>query len=199
MKKEHIKQDNLIQAALSEFSIKSFDSSSLNTIIKKAGSCKGTFYHYFPSKEALYFTLVERTIALRREEMETLPLLQEGEGFFNTLEKQALFSINFLNHHPDYYRFSLRILAETNPYILKKLQEKIGDIVWINTEYHLERAIRRGEVTSRLPLNLLTRLLPQILALFEKITDLSDAERDFNRIKEEFEAYFNFIKRGLMP
>ena len=147
----------------------------------------------------MYFTLVERTIALRREEMETLPLLQEGEGFFDTLEQQALFSINFLNHHPDYYRFSLRILAETNPYILKKLQEKIGDIIWINTEYHLERAIRRGEVTSRIPLNLLTRLLPQILALFEKITDLSEADRDFDRIKGEFDAYFNFIKRGLMP
>lgn len=47
------------KAALDEFSLKGFHGASLRQIVKQAGVTTGAFYGYFPSKEALFASIVE--------------------------------------------------------------------------------------------------------------------------------------------
>lgn len=51
--------ENIIQAAMEEFSDKGFLGASLRQIVKKAGVTTGAFYGYFSSKEALFTAIVE--------------------------------------------------------------------------------------------------------------------------------------------
>ena len=60
MKKKSFERKNeLIEVALDEFTVKSYENASLNKIIKNAGVSKGTFYYHFEDKKALYIFLME--------------------------------------------------------------------------------------------------------------------------------------------
>ena len=58
---EHIPDtlEKIQKAALDEFSRKGFQGASLRQIVKQAGVTTGAFYGYFPSKEALFASIVE--------------------------------------------------------------------------------------------------------------------------------------------
>ena len=57
--KSSVTLDNILQAAMGEFSDKGFLGASLRQIVKKAGVTTGAFYGYFSSKEALFNAIVE--------------------------------------------------------------------------------------------------------------------------------------------
>ena len=56
-----MRRAQFLDVALSLMLKHGYDRTSLNDIIAEAGSSKGAFYHYFPSKEALLEALAERT------------------------------------------------------------------------------------------------------------------------------------------
>jgi AcrR family transcriptional regulator len=53
------KKERIFDAALQEFSIRTFSQASLNQIIKNACIPKGSFYQYFDNKEDLYLYMTE--------------------------------------------------------------------------------------------------------------------------------------------
>ena len=57
--KSSITLENILQAAMEEFSDKGFLGASLRQIVKKAGVTTGAFYGYFSCKEALFASIVE--------------------------------------------------------------------------------------------------------------------------------------------
>ena len=57
--KSSVTLENILQAAMEEFSEKGFLGASLRQIVKKAGVTTGAFYGYFSSKEALFNAIVE--------------------------------------------------------------------------------------------------------------------------------------------
>ena len=57
--KSSVTLENILHAALEEFSDKGFLGASLRQIVKKAGVTTGAFYGYFSSKEALFAAIVE--------------------------------------------------------------------------------------------------------------------------------------------
>ena len=65
----------LIDAAMSLFSARGYDATSVQTIIDAVGVSKGAFYHYFCSKEDILDAVVERMTRLALDEI--TPLLEE--------------------------------------------------------------------------------------------------------------------------
>jgi AcrR family transcriptional regulator len=55
--------DEILDAALEEFSAKGFETARLDDIAAKAGLSKGAVYLYFDSKEAILNALIERQVA----------------------------------------------------------------------------------------------------------------------------------------
>ena len=53
------KRNRLIDAAMEEFSEKSLNQASINTIIKNACVSRGSFYQYFENKEDLFFYIMK--------------------------------------------------------------------------------------------------------------------------------------------
>lgn len=54
------KQQAVIDAAVKEFAANGFKAANINTIAEQAGISVGSMYSYFPSKEALFLTVIDR-------------------------------------------------------------------------------------------------------------------------------------------
>jgi AcrR family transcriptional regulator len=61
IKERGVRRDELLDVAQQLFAEKGYEATPVNAIIDRAGVSKGTFYHYFPSKEELLDCLVGRT------------------------------------------------------------------------------------------------------------------------------------------
>ncbi len=64
------KRDRIINAAMHEFSVKSYKNASTNEIVKKAGISKGALFHYFASKQELFGFLYHYGVDFMMEVME---------------------------------------------------------------------------------------------------------------------------------
>lgn len=60
----------IINAAIEIFAEKGFTATRLEDVALRAGVAKGTLYRYFDSKENLFRTIVQKTLALRLQELE---------------------------------------------------------------------------------------------------------------------------------
>jgi AcrR family transcriptional regulator len=63
VKPKDVRRAEVLDKALALFLERGYENVSLNDLLAAAGTSKGAFYHYFPSKEALVTALTERSAA----------------------------------------------------------------------------------------------------------------------------------------
>lgn len=123
MLRDHFeKKDELLQAALIEFSENGYEHASINRILTRAKMSKGSFYYHFLNKEALFTylvdTVVEEKIQFLKEK--TTSRLIEKKDIFEILEEQIRYAYEFGRLHPLYTQFAQSLLKENN---IEKLSE----------------------------------------------------------------------------
>ncbi len=83
-------REALIQAGLESLTEKGFVSSSIDEVLKKVSIPKGSYYHYFPSKEEFGKELLDRYISFFADKLkrhlgnDALPPLERLESFVNS-------------------------------------------------------------------------------------------------------------------
>ncbi|MCK4835886.1 MAG: TetR/AcrR family transcriptional regulator, partial [Candidatus Aminicenantes bacterium] len=87
--------NELLDAGQQLFFQKGYELTSVNDIIEKVGVAKGTFYHYFNSKDDLLDKIVERWTLASLERVERLVMNQEH---LNAVEKLNLFFITIRDY-----------------------------------------------------------------------------------------------------
>ena len=60
--KSHVQEDKIVAVAEEMLASKGYDNTSLNDIIHQSGIAKGTFYHYFPSKQNLLDKIISKMV-----------------------------------------------------------------------------------------------------------------------------------------
>lgn len=78
LRRKEARPAELLAAALDCFAEKGFAATRMDDIARRAGVAKGTFYLYFPSKEAVFEALVRENILPRLAMLETLGRMQGG-------------------------------------------------------------------------------------------------------------------------
>lgn len=58
------RKEEILEAALEEFSQKGYSGTKISDIIKRAGISQGLLYHYYKSKDELYLAVIEKSIEL---------------------------------------------------------------------------------------------------------------------------------------
>jgi len=96
------RRQDLLQAAEEIFARKGFHSATLDEIVKTACTGKGTLYHYFDSKEDLFYAVIERI---------QQTLLDEMRGIIDTdmpppakIEELMVIYVRWLRHYADLWR-----------------------------------------------------------------------------------------------
>ncbi len=181
------KKARISDAALQEFSVRTFSQASLNRIIKNADIPKGSFYQYFENKEDLYLYLMEGPA---KEKMEVFNRVKGVNPDADVFEVVLNATREFLERgkvKPGYVEAAMLMELDNSEFIqkIRKLStEKYVEI--------LERDKRRGlikpEVDSELVVNMISTL-----NLNECFRNGSDKERYLRNLK----AALKIIKDGI--
>lgn len=89
------KRNKLLEACISEFTTKQFSDVSVNTIIKKTGISRGSFYTYFENLEEC-FTYIIKDVRDQRIKCGLSLLTEEKNDYFSMLRK--LYAFDYDNY-----------------------------------------------------------------------------------------------------
>ncbi|NCB52882.1 MAG: TetR/AcrR family transcriptional regulator [Clostridia bacterium] len=194
------RKTELFEAALNEFSEKSYEDASLNTILKRAAISKGVFYYHFADKQALYLFLLGTAEKAKwdfiNEKTSHNPDLYEGGNIFETIRLQARLGAEFALTHPDYHKLG-RMLSKTRGtpvYIAAK--DYLGGDSGEKLTGMIATAIANGDLRSTFSEEFLTKILAYLLNGFDEIFN---AEEDGapDRLLLNLDTYIDFIRRGM--
>ncbi len=194
------RRDQLIEAALDEFTKRSYDEASLNSIIKSAGISKGTFYYHFENKESLYLYLLKNSVAEKWEYIEkrTKEMDQDtlGMGIFDMFKFQARLGAEFGKLHPRYHQLSIMFSKEKGKEIFDKASDILGTDSDVMLRGMIEEAIENGELRKDLPKEFVINI---VTYLFKHYTDVFWQEEDFTieKMIDNVDNFVDFMSNGV--
>ena len=185
------RQQQLLDAALEEFSQWSFDQASINRILKNSGISKGVFYYHFNDKEALYLCLMEDTSQVKWEfitaELQHIDIA--SADIFEMFRLQASAGIRFAQHHPRHAQFARMLVKEKNPGIRAHI-----DAAFVQSEkleVMVERAMHNGNFSTAYSKDFLVAVIGFMFAHFN---DIFPCEQDAH---QNLDRYIAMMKNGL--
>jgi TetR/AcrR family transcriptional regulator len=198
-----MKRDDILDAALEEFSKYDYDRASINSIIKNSDTSKGTFYHYFESKEALYLELIklasQEKLKYLKEKISVADTTKDM-SIFGLIKKQMENSIHFGLTNPKFAKFSVKVANETNTHIKEEAQATIGSSVSDYLKQLINNEISNGRIRDDLPKEFIFEIFGYMMTRFNDfiahggiIIDISNEEKIMNYIS----YYLDFMENGL--
>ncbi|MCS5625500.1 MAG: TetR/AcrR family transcriptional regulator [Candidatus Marinimicrobia bacterium] len=119
------KQSRIVNASISEFAEKDYETASMNTVVNQAGISKGSLFNYFKTKSVLYdhiyqLALGEVKLYLRDVRDETIDL-----SFENRLSKIVDSGVLFITEHPRLARIYFRLVYSGDSPNRKKIVHEL--------------------------------------------------------------------------
>jgi len=199
--KEFKNKEKLLEAALDEFGTHSYREASLNSIIKKAGVSKGSFYFNFKNKKSLYLYLFEVVGKIKIEFFNKHSTTNKDfaiRDIFELIKLQARLGMEFSAKFTKYYHLWLRFWKEED----RKIQEMI--FKKFNNEFHqiirplIKKSIENGEFREDFDEDSLTRIISHFLINFNDIFPVDSKKVEDGLYLKEIDRYIDFLKNGLM-
>jgi len=196
-------QNTIIDAALDEFAGKDFEAASLNSIIAKAGISKGSMYHYFASKEALYVYIINQIMKTKEKFLSHALTLSDKPlaemSFFENLEFQMLASVDFAAQHYREHQLSIRLQTMAEGSLKDRLTGKLTGAFEDYVENMVDEAMKAGEIRDDFDKGFVMRILKFTLMHF---VDIYPASKNFvveesEALKEEARKLSAFLRKGL--
>lgn len=194
------RREELLEAALDQFTTKSYEEASLNSIIRKAGISKGTFYYHFKDKQALYLQLIQLLVDAKIEFVERKlsgHTHNEDLSLFESLKLQARFGVDFAKEYPKYYLLGLMFYREKGREIHTWVMNKLDVTSEAYYDSLLEKAMERGEFREGISIKFANRILTYLLIRHDEIFDFVVGELDFDTVLENFDRLIDFVQYGL--
>lgn len=187
----------MYDAALAEFSSKTYEEASLNTIISNAGISKGSFYYRFENKYALYLYLLQEGTRRKWEfiraelgpDLERLPLLE-------VLFAQAKAGLKFAEKCPELHQLSKNFSREKGSAVYEAVLQELGSADNSGLGEAIRRAHEGGQFGADYPLPFLQRLIPFLFGSFDEIAGPGATDQG-GELLDNFSLLLQFIRRGL--
>lgn len=198
-KEYHVRKNELLDAAQELFFTKGYKQTSIESIIKKIGVAKGTFYYYFKSKEDLLDKLTykmskkileEVKKIVEKDDLNAIDKLNQayavaGSVKLENIELLKVLLKAFCNDRNLFFRHkmfmsSMEILA---PEFSKIIRQGVNEKVF-NTPFPDEAARLIFEIA-----NTFSGKIPQL------IMDLDKNPENLNKVEKEYRVYENAIER----
>lgn len=188
------KQDQIINAAINEFSRSSFKEVKISDIITKAKIPRTSFYDYFEDKKDLYKHII---IIIKEEKVKFMaPVFEkEQDNFFERLRELFKVGAKFACTRPEYEKLSSRMYEN-----IELIKEILGvDEVNISSFYEsmILEGIKSGEIRSNIDTKFAAK---SIYILSSNIMTEGFEERKGNLnefIDEIADKIIDFIKYGM--
>ena len=162
------KQSRIVNASISEFAEKNYETASMNTVVNLAGISKGSLFNYFKTKSVLYdhiyqLALGEVKLYLRDVRDETIDL-----SFENRLSKVVDSGVLFIMEHPRLARIYFRLVYSGDSPNRKKIVNELQDMSDDYLGNIIQDAMDRNELNPNLDKSQSVFFLDAVLNRFLK-------------------------------
>lgn len=139
--KSHARQQRILDAALRVFSRKGYRDASVDEIASESGTSKGGIYFHFPSKDAIYLQLLDRTTALLRGKIETA--MAKRDHPVEKADAALLAVLRTFDKHSTLARFFMVETLGAGREFQRRMAETRAEFAGI-IQQHLDDAVEQG-------------------------------------------------------
>ncbi|WP_407311728.1 TetR/AcrR family transcriptional regulator [Desulfosporosinus sp. SB140] len=149
------KKERIFDAAMKEFSIRTFSQASINQIIKNADIPKGSFYQYFDNKEDLYLYMLEEVAKEKIELLSHIKGMDPNADVFEVIKYRTREFLERGRVKPGYVEAAM-LMEMDNSEFIKKIRKSSTDRYVKILERDKERGLIKPEVDSELVINMIS-------------------------------------------
>lgn len=122
------KRKAILDAGFATFGRLGYKKASANDIATAAGISKGMIFHYFGSKRAMYFYLLNTAYDTMTDAFSKAYRQEAAEAmdFFDRILKGTQVKLSVLRKHPDLYQFFTSMYFETDPEVTNGVRDMIS-------------------------------------------------------------------------
>ncbi len=191
------KQARIVNASISEFAERDYETASMNKVVERAGIAKGSLFNYFKTKGSLYYHIYHLAIGevksyLRKVRDETADLL-----FEERLAKIVDSGVQFITDHPRLARIYFRLIYSADSPDRQKI---VAELQQLSDDYLgeiIQDAMDRGEIDSQINKSQAVFYLDAVLNRFLKeFHESSSNDNQFDR-DEWVKGITKFFSKGL--
>lgn len=188
----------LINSGLEEFSLRGYDRSSLNTILKNAKVSKGSFYHYFKNKEDFFTSLSDYCIQIVVDKLNKEEVLLE-QDYIKRFQTQAEHKIEISNTLPHLFGFLGQYYKTiSHDEYLKKIEKISHNFMNRFINENIDYSLFKDDIPKELALRVIAKYNSQILHEIELHPGLKTFEQRITYYKNQLEDIKQVLyKKGL--
>lgn len=194
------RKEALLQAALDEFCLQSYEEASLNTILKNAAVSKGNFYYHFADKQSLYLSLLDDAVKTKwnyiRTKMNSGSESPVQSTLFEQFKLQARLAAQFAAQYPQYHQLGLRFSKERGTPIYAAAKEFLGGSTEDVLAGMIDAAVARGDIKQSYPREYLLKTITYLFNGFDEIFD-SNEDFELHNMLKNLDSYVDFIQHGI--
>ncbi len=190
-----MKNDHLYDAALDEFSKKSYHEASLNDILKAVRMNKGSFYYRFYDKMDLYLSLFHR-VGMGKMAFFQMHFAKEtmSESFFDQIRLTAKLGLLYARQEIRCYLFWKNYLGE-DKFIHHVMKENFSELADDRMDDMITAAISKGELNPSYNPGFMASV---IKLLIYNLDTLLTPGMDDDDILKTVDELMRFMKNGLV-
>lgn len=188
------KQDQIIDAAINEFSKFSFNEVKISDIVNKAKIPRSSFYDYFEDKKDLYKHII---LIIKEEKVKFMaPVLEKHQSsFFEGFKELFKAGAKFASMNPEYEKLANRMYEN-----IELVSEILGvENIDISSIYEsmLINGMRIGEIRNDIDVKFVAKSI-YILSSNLMAEGFEERKKPLNEFIEEIaDKITNFIKIGI--
>ena len=139
-------RDRLLAAAMEVFATRGYHGAAVDDIVAASGTSKGAFYHYFPSKQGIFLTLLDQLAEMVETTVEAA--IGREQGALAKVEAALRVVLEVVSSQRDLARILLIEAAALGPAFE---QSRLG----IHRQFaalirrHLDRAVEEGAIPQQ--------------------------------------------------
>ncbi|MDQ7843118.1 MAG: TetR/AcrR family transcriptional regulator [Armatimonadota bacterium] len=139
-------RDRILTAAVEVFARKGYHGAGVEDIVQASRTSKGAFYHYFPSKQAIFLTLMDDLAALVEQSVEAA--ISSERGAMAKVEAALRVVVETAARQRDLARILLVEAVGLGPELEEKrleIHRRFARLI----QRHLDRAVQEGSIPAQ--------------------------------------------------
>ncbi|MDA3931142.1 MAG: TetR/AcrR family transcriptional regulator [Tenericutes bacterium] len=194
LKKE--KKEKIIQAAIQEFSTKSYELVNLSDIIKQAGIPRGSFYQYFEDKRDIYFHLID---IIKKTKMSYLSDLYTNQDipFLDWVEVLYSRGVIFALEQPKFVQIMDLLLKNKNDIYVQLIKDGKDFAIQYYSgliEKDKEKGLLRKDIHTKTLAVIVSDLTTNVTI---KELDTKNPEESYQMMKQNIHHILYILKKGI--
>lgn len=198
---DNSKRDKILEASLDEFAECGYDKASTDKISAKAGVSKGLIFHYFGSKDNLYFIIINKCIDDIFNEFNKIKF--NDSDFISMLTQINKMKYDFFIKNPMHYQIIVNGFYNSPKKLQKKLEQRYSELKQIGLNIIVDM-IKDLPIKENISVDDILTVLASITNLIENkylsyfIKGIYQYEEVYNSAVDEYMKLINIVLYGIL-